>query len=248
MKPAVEPEDYRVSHSGPGSFSDSYDEKLFSPGTYDSRVWQEEQQLLDWLVETWVPTRGRYLDFACGTGRIIVHLESRFEVGVGLDVSESMLAAGRQKVRKAALVCGDATRTADLVPGTFDCITAWRFFLNAQPELRDEAMAFLAGKLATPESTLIFNVHGNRISSRWIMITLDRLRGRHNNAMSVGEVRRLVKRHGLKIVDWHGIMCLDKSFYNYLPRGLWAFFERTLRAMGFPKRWYIYLVFVCRKA
>ena len=75
-----------------------------------------------------------------------------------------------------------------------------------------------------------------------------RLRGRHNNTMSIGEVRRLVERHGLKIVDWHGIMCLDKSFYNFMPRRLWALFERTLRAMSFPKRWHVYLVFVCRKA
>ena len=80
------------------------------------------------------------------------------------------------------------------------------------------------------------------------MVTLDRLRGRHNNTMSIGEVRRLVERHGLKIVDWHGIMCLDKSFYNFMPRRLWALFERTLRAMSFPKRWHVYLVFVCRKA
>jgi SAM-dependent methyltransferase len=240
-------QDYRFSHSGPGSFSDGYDEQLFSRGTYDFAVWQEEQQLLDSLVETWVPTRGRYLDFACGTGRIIAHLESRFEVSVGLDISEPMLAAARQKVRNAALVCGDATRTPDTVPGKFDCITAWRFFLNAQPELRDEAMAFLASKLATPESTLMINIHGNRISSRWVMITLNRLRGRHNNAMSIGEVRRLVERHGLNIIDWHGIMCLDKSFYNYLPRGLWEFFERTLRMMRFPRRWHVYLVFACRK-
>ena len=157
---------------GPGSFSDAYDEKLFSPGTYDSRVWQEEQKLLDRLVEAWVPTRGRYLDFACGTGRIVAHLELRFEVSVGLDISELMLAAARQKVRKASLVYGDATRTANLIGGTFDCITAWRFFLNAQSELRDEAMAFLAGKLATPQSTLMFNIHGNPLAadgswSRW---------------------------------------------------------------------------------
>lgn len=247
MKPAEQTQDYRVSHLGPGSFSDGYDEQLFSPGTYDFGVWQEEQQLLDRLVETWVPMRGRYLDFACGTGRIIAHLESRFEVSVGLDISESMLAAARQKVQNAALVCGDATRTADIVPGTFDCITAWRFFLNAQPELRDEAMAFLASKLATPESTLMFNIHGNRISSRSVMVTLNRLWGRHNNAMSIREVRRLVERHGLKIVEWHGIRCLDKSFYNHMPRALWEFCERTLRTMGFPKRWHVYLVFVCRK-
>jgi glycosyltransferase involved in cell wall biosynthesis len=121
MKSGEKTQDYHVSHLGPGSFSDDYDEQLFSPGTYDFGVWHEEQQLLDWLVETWVPTRGRYLDFACATGRVIAHLESRFEVSVGLDISESMLAAARQKVRSAALVCGDARRLPDV-----QCIQVWR--------------------------------------------------------------------------------------------------------------------------
>jgi predicted TPR repeat methyltransferase len=248
MSPPGEPEDYRASHSGPGSFSDAYDETLFSPGTYDSRVWEEEKQLLDQLVDRWVVARDRYLDFACGTGRIIAHLESRFTASIGLDVSESMLAKARQKIEAATLVCGDGTRAPDLVPGDFDCITAWRFFLNAQPELRDEAMGYLAPKLRSPQSVLMFNVHGNRASTRWLMVTLDKLRGRHNNTMSVGEVRSLVARHGLEIVDWHGIMCLDKSFYNFMPARIWWFLERTLRSLGFPTRWKVYLVFVCRKA
>lgn len=248
MSPGGAPEDYRSSHAGPGSFSDAYDEKLFSPGTYDSRVWEEEKVLLDRIVDAWVPVRERYLDFACGTGRILAHLEQRFDSSVGLDISESMLTEARRKVRKATLIAGDATRSPDLVPGAFDCITAWRFFLNAQPELRDEAMHVLAGKLRTPESTLMFNVHGNRASTRWVMVTLDRLRGRHNNAMSVGDVRRLVRKHGLTIVDWQGIMCLDKSFYNLLPKGVWKVFEGALRGLGFPKKWKVYLVFVCRKA
>jgi predicted TPR repeat methyltransferase len=240
--------DYRLSHAGNGSWSDGYDDKLFSPGSYDFHVWQQEKRLLTELIGKWVHRRHRYLDFACGTGRILAHVEPHFAMSVGLDISWSMLTQARSKIRNAILVCGDATRVPELLSGTFDCITAWRFFLNAQPELREQAMAFLASKLASAESVLMFNVHGNRHSSRCFMIALNRLRGQRHNTMSFAEVQELVERHGLEIVEWHGVNFLDKAFYNCMPNGLWRIIETLLSPL---KKWLdkfsVYFVFVCRK-
>jgi predicted TPR repeat methyltransferase len=239
--------DYRFSHAGKGSWSDGYDEKLFAPGSYDFHVWRQEKQLLANLITKWVHKREKYLDFACGTGRILSYLENSFITNVGLDVSMSMLAQARSKIRKATLVCGDATRFPELLRGQFDCITTWRFFLNAQPELREEAMALLASKLRSVESVLMFNVHGNRYSSRSVMVALNRLRGRRNNAMSFSEVKDLVERHGLEIVEWHGLNVLDKAFYNYLPSGLWHVIEPLLSKLPHVRKFAVYLVFVCRR-
>jgi predicted TPR repeat methyltransferase len=239
--------DYRFSHAGTGSWSDGYDDKLFFPGSYDFQVWQQEKRLLTDLTKKWVHRRDRYLDFACGTGRILSHVEPHFAMSVGLDISWSMLTQARHKIRNAILVCGDATQFPELLSGTFDCITAWRFFLNAQPELRDEAMAFLAGKLDSPESVLMFNVHGNRHSSRFFMIALNRLCGQYHNTMSFAEAQELVERHGLEIVEWRGINFLDKAFYNYMPKRLWRGIETLLSPLRWLEKFSVYFVFVCRK-
>ncbi|MGH7797414.1 MAG: class I SAM-dependent DNA methyltransferase [Candidatus Binatia bacterium] len=239
--------DYRFSHAGNGSWSDGYDDKLFSPGSYDFHVWQQEKHLITHLIGKWVHWRDRYLDFACGTGRILTHVEDHFSLSVGLDISLTMLTQAHSKVKNAILVCGDATRFPELLSGTFDCITAWRFFLNAQPQLREEAMAFLASKLNSTESVLMFNVHGNRYSSRWLMVAVNHLRGRNNNTMSYSEVQELIERHGLEIVDCHGVNFLDKAFFNYMPRKLWSLIENASSRFNCLRKFSVYLVFVCRK-
>ena len=67
-----ESEDYRWSHCGPGSSAEGYDETCLGPGRLQAQVWPREQELLDrFLRERNVPTQA-YLDFACGTGRVLI--------------------------------------------------------------------------------------------------------------------------------------------------------------------------------
>jgi len=219
-------QDYRFSHYGEGSFSDSYDQKLFREGSYDRCIWEKEKEILRKIIEENGIKRERYLDFACGTGRVLSFLERQFRNSIGLDISPTMLEKAKNKVSKSRLICGDATKDPSIVSGTFDCITSFRFFLNAQPELRNEAMSFISTKLKDSDSLFIFNIHGNKISSRWFMVMLNKLRGIPLNAMSLKEVQDLVARNGLEIVDWFGTNYLDKSFYNYMPKKLWFFIER----------------------
>ena len=141
-------QDYRTTHVGAESWAKDYDAKLFAPGSFDSAMWEREQQLLGRIVKTHVARRKSYLDFACGTGRVLAHVAPHFQSTTGLDISETMLSRARERVRDATLVQGDATRDPLVLDGRrFDFITAFRFFLNAQPSLRDDAMAFLASCL-----------------------------------------------------------------------------------------------------
>ncbi len=243
-----ESEDYRRSHRGPGSSAEGYDESLLGPGRLQSRVWPREQELLDrFLRERNVPTQA-YLDFACGTGRVLTYLEDRFAHSVGLDVSPEMLEVARRRVRHATLVCGDGTRDARVVDGTFDCITAFRFFLNAQPALRDEAMAFLAGKLRDSASVLIFNIHGNAFSTGFFAAVIRKFRCLPSNQMTFWQVRRMVERHGLRIVMWDGIGYLDEAFYSRMPHRMWSVIESALRPLTWLKPLAVYQYFVCQKA
>jgi predicted TPR repeat methyltransferase len=236
--------DYRTSHMGPESWAKDYDATLFSPDSFDAFIWEREKELLDRILQQHVPCRESYLDFACGTGRVLAHVEQHFQTAVGLDISDTMLHVAKERVRAATLVQGDATRDATVL-GTlrFDFITAFRFFLNAQPSLREEAMAFLASELKDGESRLLFNVHGNRYSTRGLVAVKAKFTREQFATMSIRESIDLAARHGLEVVQWHGIGSYDKSLLRMMPLRAWRWAER---AAALPQRFAVYLYFVCR--
>jgi SAM-dependent methyltransferase len=237
--------DYRTTHVGSESWAKDYDAKLFSPGSFDAEIWEREQQLLDRIVQDHVQQRASYLDFACGTGRVLSHVERHFSTAVGLDISETMLTVARGRTRRATLVQGDATVDAQLLHGRrFDFITAFRFFLNAQPALREDAMALLASALRDTDSRLLFNVHGNRYSIRGLVAAKAWIRREQFNSMSVRECMDLAECHGLEVVEWYGIGSYGKSLLRVLPLGTWRWAEQVARL---PKMLAVYLYFLCRR-
>lgn len=239
-------EDYRTSHVGAQSWAQDYDAKLFAPGSFDAAIWEREQLLLDRMVQQHVAQRESYLDFACGTGRVLSYLEPHFQTAVGLDISATMLAVARERVRAASLVQADATlNPAALDRRRFDFVTAFRFFLNAQPSLRDAAMAFLASTLKDRDSRLLFNVHGNRYSSRALLAAKAMITREQFASMSVRESIELAARHGLEVVEWDGIGSYDKSLLRMMPLRAWRCAEVVA---PLPKRWAVYLYFLCRRA
>lgn len=238
-------QDYRTTHIGPESWAKDYDAKLFAPGSFDAAIWEREQRLLDRIVQEHVPRRQSYLDFACGTGRVLSHVERSFATSVGLDISATMLGVARERVRAARLVEGDATRDPGVLAGRrFDFISAFRFFLNAQPSLRDGVMAFLAAALRDDDSRLLFNVHGNRFSTRAVVAAKAKLAREQFSSMSVRESVELAARHGLEVVEWYGIGSYDKALLRVLPPGAWRWAE-THAAL--PRRFAVYLYFLCRR-
>lgn len=239
---------YRISHQNK-EVSRIYDEVLYKQGTYDDALWKEEQRMLEHEL---VLLRNRaqtisLLDFATGTGRVLSFLESRVGQAIGVDIAEEMLERARQVVQKAQLMRADITRTDALLGKTFDLITAFRFFLNAEPALRNEAMALLAQKLRDKESVLIFNMHGNLWSHRVFTKFLLRLRGKHLSTATCREAMALAERHGLQIVRWYGFGVLPKMIYRVIgssfARRLDGFFSSIPGARHISYD----LVFVCKK-
>jgi SAM-dependent methyltransferase len=238
-------QDYRTTHVGPESWAKDYDAKLFSPGSFDAAIWEREQQLLDRIVRDHVARHESYLDFACGTGRVLSYCEPHFQSAMGLDISDTMLAVARGRVRAATLVRGDATGDPALLDGRrFDFISAFRFFLNAQPSLRDEAMSLLASALRDADSRLLFNVHGNRCSTRAVVAAKATLTGEQFASMSIRESMDLAARHGLEVVEWYGIGSYDKALLRVLPLRAWRWAERQA---PLPRRFAVYLYFLCRR-
>ena len=176
---------------------------------YQTRAWQRflwsrEQEIILIILEKYFADRDIHLlDFACGTGRITGLLENRVKTSTSIDVSGSMLAIAREKLKRTEIIEADITAENVLKPKKFNLITAFRFFLNAEPELRTAAIKALVELLAE-DGYFVFNNHQN-FGSPWIKLMHMRHRQKNPqgafNIMSIRQMKKLVEGVGLEIVD-----------------------------------------------
>lgn len=204
---------YRESHKKKGK--DYHDFFIESPHT--AMLWLLEQRTLKKILRKHFVSGGpQYLDFACGTGRILAFMEELVESATGVDVSTSMLEMARTNVESATIIEADITRDNALEKMKFDLITAFRFFPNAEPQLREEVITALVKHLDT-NGLLVFNNHMTNIS---LARTFMRLFGKgKGHTMSDAEVRQLASDAGLEVVNKYplGILPLNDKFM--LPLG-----------------------------
>lgn len=187
---------YTDSHTMQGKGA-QYNEHYGTDRWYRS-LWLREQQVLKDFVETYFNGRQIHLlDFACGTGRICGFLEPYVIDAVGVDVSQSMLEIAKQNLKRTELIRADLTNEAVLIGRKFNLITAFRFFLNAEPSLRKAALRAIVPLLA-PDGYFVFNNHRNR-TSPLVRLKYGR-RHKTRNFMSMREMHEMVNEFGLEIV------------------------------------------------
>lgn len=197
--------DYRDSHLEKG---ETYDHEL-SHGAFNFYMAQQEALIVPKIVAGLFPHGvPRYLDFACGTGRITSLIERLAAHSVGVDISESMLRQARRKCPQTRFIRRDMTLEPLDVPPV-DLVSAFRFFGNAQPELRAASLAAI-GSILVHGGYLILNNHRNLTSAhRLIQRTLGRQTGK---GVSYGGLNSLLTRHGFKILRTYGIgLCLIRD-------------------------------------
>ncbi len=237
---------YRQSHQGCGL--DYHDR--FSGNPRRRMMWRIEQQVLDNVLAT-VRDQSTgeidYLDFACGTGRVLGFVSPHTDTAVGVDVSDSMLEVAATNATDAELISTDITRdTSPLQGRTFDLITAFRFFPNAEPELRSEAIAALAGCLK-PGGRLVFNNHRCLSSLRHRLVRLLTFGRKGRTGMSRTEVLELVTAAGLEIEQIkHAGVVPEYEWLLLRPRVVVESLERMatrLPLAGIAEN----LVYVCRR-
>jgi len=192
---------YRDSHKYEGKGAE-YESYYGEP--WQKFLWAREQKVLSAILATYFVDRDIHLlDFACGTGRITSFLEQRVTTSTGVDVSDSMLAIARRKLKQTELIEADITADNPLQGRTFNLITAFRFFVNAEPQLRAAAIKALAPLLAE-DGYFVFNNHQN-YGCPWIKLRCWRHRQLGSrgifNVMSADQMRELVAGVGLEIVD-----------------------------------------------
>jgi SAM-dependent methyltransferase len=190
--------DYRFSHLKKGL---DYDQSLSGDAFDAYMMFWESRILVKEISHLFRSTPFKYLDFACGTGRITHELERFANESIGVDVSESMLAEATKKCVRTKFICEDLTMSNSNIRDV-DLITSFRFFGNAQDELRKKALQFMSNTLRK-NGYLIINNHRNPNSLR---IKAAKLTGYKDEAdLTYGKIKALLKEAGFSIERSHAI-------------------------------------------
>jgi SAM-dependent methyltransferase len=238
---------YRTSHAST-DYGQRY-RRTYERGYYRYQWEQIEKPILDRLFdEQWSRGARSILDFACGGGRILSIGEQCFEMSCGVDVSGSMLIEARRVCHKSDLVLQDITTKP--LGSTFDVVTAFRFFLNAEPELRKEALQAIRQAL-NPGGVLIANVH---VNSRSILGCVYRLRntlfGRTiANTLSYRTFEETLRANGFRIEKtvWYSFLPRTGSGLDRLAAFMMKPFEKAWKATRLPEELAQCFICVCRK-
>lgn len=236
--------DYRASHLGP-AHAEQYAHSFADETTYRGMVWRLEKDILTKSIAA-APWRDHieHLDFACGSGRILEHLRPYTADRTGVDVSPAMLQYARASNTDADILEVDLTKDNVLRGRKFNLITAFRFFPNAQPDLRSDVMHVLSD-LLSDDGYLIFNNHLNLGS---VHNRLRRITGRDGHkGMSMAEARALIAEAGLEVIAVrHLCVILTAEEYSPLPVSLLLPIEKAMSRIRFVRGVAGEHVFLCR--
>lgn len=210
---------YTESHKYAGKGAEY--EQYYQTQTWQRFLWLREREIILKILEKYFADRDvQLLDFACGTGRITALLENRVKTSTGVDVSGSMLAIAREKLKRTEIIEADITVENVLKPRKFNLITAFRFFLNAEPELRCGTLRALV-ELLDEDGYFVFNNHQN-LGSPWTKLLYAHHRRKNPegifNVMSIREMEELVEGAGLEIIELYpvGFFHLPRVPVSYL--------------------------------
>jgi SAM-dependent methyltransferase len=189
---------------------------------------------------------GRYLDFACGTGRIMELACPHFVETVGIDVSEAMLAEARRRIPTAQLIQVDVMTDPPDV-GTFQVISLFRFILSAEDHLREGVLTWLRTVIA-PDGVLVVNNHLNHWSITGLRHRLRNVvRLRRGGPPTERHIETLLRRCGFEIVEAYGFAIIppwrDTPLFPSAP------LLRLERLLGASKRLQTYAkdrIYLCR--
>lgn len=253
---------YTEHYQHQGTSGESYDRSLAN--RFELAIFKLEHVLLRDLFRRLRSSDSNtaYLDFACGTGRIIAVFKDLIPTKVGVDTSEGQLAVARTKVPEAEFIRGNVVANPELLGGRrFAFITSFRLLLNLEPENRVPILRALR-ELLTSDGYLIVDNHMNRYSilgltalfAHKVLRVPKKPRvppGRRGiiSTMSEAEMRQALAEAGLHVEEVHRIFVLPgHSSFLLLPARWLVAVETFLSRVPLVNRASKNQVFVCRRA
>lgn len=227
---------YKDSHKGK-EFAKSYDQNISNK--FESRIYQIENEILLKYINHFFSDKDiDIMDFACGTWRITSLIFSEYKNVVGYDISVDMLNIAQKRHPKIQFYEKDIMKDVWINTKKFDCITSFRFFLNAEYDLKKNILLHLK-KYLKNDWMIIFNIHMNKYSIPFLLskmkyiLWLTKIK---QNWMSYAEVKKLVEENGFKIIDakWYSFF-LWNPLLTCLPFWLLKPLDSLLSKIGFLK-------------
>jgi ubiquinone/menaquinone biosynthesis C-methylase UbiE len=197
---------------------------VYAAGYYAAQWRQLEQPWLAALFEELRAGGSRtMLDMACGQGRISLLGAKHFDRVLGIDFSSQMLVRAEQAADADPTLANADLRFEVGDVGSFsaeapyDVVTAFRFFLNAEDELRIDGLR-CARRNLSPSGTFIASVQCSGTSPlAWFYSasgTARRLSGKPissvRNALSLSALKKMLAAEGFQVYRVHR--------YSLLPR------------------------------
>jgi SAM-dependent methyltransferase len=219
-----------------------YDEMQYGPHAWSTTLWESEQDYLRELLARphFVPRRENYLDFACGTGRLLSLVAPAFSKAAGLDVSQEMLTRAASKQQAVQLYCRDVGVDPSPLEEPVDLVTVFRFVLNADPDDRTAALRWLRRQLRDDQSRVVLNNHGNLWSHKLVPYLLRRMLSRHprvtGNLMSGRALERMLASAGFRVVGRRGFGFLGAHIANTLGAARSRRLQRFMNRIPFVDR------------
>ena len=203
---------YSESHTKPGK-GISYHES-FEIRKYRKMVWDLEKLYLRKILEdNFKNEKIIHLDFACGTGRILKFLESETTSSLGIDISGEMLGEAK-KIVKSEIIEGDLIKEDLLKDKKFNLVTAFRFFPNAEEDLRKAVLANIVPHIEN-NGLLVFNNHRNKDSFLERLIRL--VFRKQYRGLNLGEVKVLIKDYNLQLIKIYSMGLFRDCFKKNFP-------------------------------
>jgi len=233
----------------------AYDTKEYGAGSYSSKIWELQRPVVEGILRQFQIQHQRLpslLDYACGTGRVLSQVESLAATADGIDISPQMVQSARTKCVKSRLQVGDILTQPELLSATYDVITAFRFLLNVEPEIRRRTLERLREVIRQPDGLLLVNVHGNSRSLRHPAIVWRRWRERSGpgdtmlNELSPAAVRTLLEDSGFQVIRQFGFGFLPPTLYRTPLRGLAATVDKFMAGDNWSNDLSIDMLFICR--
>jgi SAM-dependent methyltransferase len=231
-----------------------YDLVIYSRDSVSDTVWHVEAAILQEIV---VKMRRRtkrieYLDFACGTGRIISFLEDKVDSATGIDISPFMLSRAASQVESAKLLCRDITAGDAAVEGQYDLITCFRFLKNAEADLRQAALRQLAKRLKGVDSLLVVNCYGGNpfsfkialVPYHWLKAVLTRQE--YPKYVTNRQLRTIIHNAGLMIEKTIGYGFISGKILRVFPSSWALWVERKLCGVPLVQALGANQLFICQ--
>lgn len=167
--------------------------------------------------------KDRFLDLACGTGKVLRSAKKKTRLLYGCDFSKNMIAVAKRRAPFAAYLVCDVTKRLPYADASFDAIN-FSVTLGMIPQKKHWTLFREIRRVLKPRGRLVITEYTTRKKSplAWFLALQHRVIPQFQDCGPL-DVRRIVKKHGFGVVHdeirtawgfpFEIVLCKKRTFY-----------------------------------